>query len=97
MYHDRIHIEVIVEKDIETGSQAGKEIRREIRELLKEQLAESANELLEGKGIDITNSFNKLGMSDRGKYEEYKDDLGKYLKELEHEFEVEVVLLNERG
>ncbi len=97
VYHDRIHIEVIVEKDIETGSQAGKEIRREIRELLKEQLAESANELLEGKGIDITNSFNKLGMSDRGKYEEYKDDLGKYLKELEHEFEVEVVLLNERG
>ena len=97
VYQDKIHVEVVVEKDLETGSGEAETIRTEVKEWLEAQLTDRADELLEGLEIDITNSFYKLGMSDRKKYEAYGRDLERYVEDLECGFEVEVVLLNERG
>ena len=36
-------------------------------------------------------------MYSRDKYEEYGRDLGRYVEDLEFAFEVDVVILNERG
>ncbi len=47
--------------------------------------------------IDLTNSFYKLGMYDREKYEMYQSDTQAFLDKLQFQFEVEVILVNERG
>ncbi len=96
-YQEKLHVEAVVEKDVDVNGQEGDRIRQEIRTWLTGQLEESAKELAQGKEIDITNSFYKLGMYSRDKYEEYGRDLGRYVEDLEFAFEVDVVILNERG
>lgn len=96
-YHDKIHLEAVVEKDMETGSGEGERIRREIGDWVLTQLKDSAKSLLDVQEIDITNSFYKLGMYSRTKYEQYHGNPDAYLKDLRYGFEIEVVLLNERG
>ncbi len=97
VYQDQIHVEVVVEKDLAAGSGEAERIRAEVKEWLEVQLISRTDELLKEPEIDITNSFYKLGMSDRKKYEEYRRDMERYVEDLECGFEVEVVLLNERG
>ena len=58
------------------------------------QLVENSRKLLEEQGIDMTNSFYKLGMYDREKYQRYKT-LPQYIKKMGYTFEVRVILLNE--
>lgn len=96
-YHCKIKLEAVVEKDMETGSKEGEEIKKEIEKLFEKQLAKSENNLKKAPGIDMTNSFYKLGMGSRKKYAEYEGDLHGYLRNLECSFEVEVILVNERG
>ncbi len=96
-YTERIRVEVVVEQNTKLEEPKENEIRQEIKNWLTVQLEESAKELLKAKRIDITNSFYKLGMCSKEKYEEYKRDPGRYVDELECGFEIEVVLLNEKG
>lgn len=97
LYHNKIRLEVVVEKDFDTGSRKGEELGRQIEDLFLGQLTKSAKSLLRDSEIDMTNSFYKIGRYDRKKYEKYKNDSQKYLNDLEMQFEVDVILLNERG
>lgn len=97
LYHNKIRLETVVEKEIEPGSREEKRIEKVLESLFMEQLVEADQRLLENLGIDVTNSFYKLGMGDRRKYEQYRGALEEYVKEMECEFEVEAIVLNERG
>ncbi len=97
LYRDRIRLEVVVEKEMDTDSSEGKKIRQKILEQFQGQLNEIAENRLKTSGIDITNSFYKLGMCGGENYAYYGGDLERFLKDLGWEFEIEVVLLNERG
>ena len=87
----------MVEKEMDTDSSEGKKIRQKILEQFQGQLNEIAKNRLKTSGIDITNSFYKLGMCGGENYAYYGRDLERFLKDLGWEFEIEVVLLNERG
>lgn len=97
LYHNTIQLELVVEKELQSGSKEEIAIERQVKELFQEQLTKTAKSLLEEPGIDVTNSFYKLGMSDKEKYEKYRKDLKGYLQRLETEFDIEVIVLNERG
>ncbi len=97
VYFTKIRLEVAVEKDMDTGSRKGVELKKQIETLFLNQLTASARTLLEDSGIDMTNSFYQLGRYDGKKYEQYRNDSQGYLDHLEIQFEVDVILLNERG
>ena len=82
---------------MDTGSRKGVELKKQIETLFLNQLTASARTLLEDSGIDMTNSFYQLGRYDGKKYEQYRNDSQGYLDHLEIQFEVDVILLNERG
>lgn len=71
------------------------ELKREIKERLLEQLKQTAQNLRAAPEIDITNSFYKLGMYDREKYQEYREHFEEYVENVKYVFEVEVILVNE--
>ncbi len=97
VYHNKIRLEVVVEKEIKAKGSEGEKIKKQIEALFLGRLQESSKRLLHDPGIDLSNSFYKLGMYDREKYERWKGDFPGYLKDLECEFFVEAILLNERG
>lgn len=97
LYLNKIRLEVAVEKDMDTGGGKGEELKQQIETLFLNQLTASAKTLLEDSGIDMTNSFYQLGRYDGKKYEQYRNDSQGYLDHLEIQFEVDVILLNERG
>ncbi len=97
LYCNKIRLEAVVEQDMDTGSGGGDKIKRQLEELFLTELNESARRLLNAPKIDLTNSFYKLGMYDRGKYEMYQSDTQAFLDKLQFQFEVEVILVNERG
>lgn len=97
LYKSKIRLEAVVEKNMETGGQKGDQIRQELEDLFEKELAKSEENLLTAPGIDLTNSFFRLGKSGGGEYEAYLGDLERYLKDVTCQFEVEVILVNERG
>lgn len=97
LYCNKIRLEAVVEQDMDTGSGGGDKIKRQLEELFLTELNESARRLLNAPKIDLTNSFYKLGMYDREKYEMYQSDTQAFLDKLQFQFEVEVILVNERG
>lgn len=96
LYHNKITLEVIVENGIDTAGKAGKEIKERIGKLFQKELKDSGRNLLTAPGIDLANSFCKLGMYGGSLYEQYKGDLETYIKNLEYDFEIEVILINEQ-
>ncbi len=97
VYRSSIRLEAVVEKELDTGSGAGEALRRQIKTLFERQMKQSAENLLTAPGIDLTNSYYKLGLYGGGMYKTYQDDPEGYLSDLQLEFEAEVILLNERG
>ncbi len=96
-YHCKIKLEAVVEKNMETGSKEGEAIQKEIEQLFEKQLSKSGRNLKQAPGIDLTNSFYKLGMGSRRMYIKYKGALNEYIRDLDLRFDVEVILVNERG
>ncbi len=97
LYHSRIRLETVAEKELAAGSSEEAELEKEIERRLEEQLSKTAQNLLDAPEIDAANSFYKLGMYDREKYQEYRGNLEAYIRHIGYEFDVEVILLNERG
>lgn len=93
-YSTEIRLETVVEKDLEEGSREYRQLKQKITKLLEEQLSQTSRNLLDAPGIDMTNSFYKLGMCSRDKYETYQGKPEKYIQDAVYEFEVETILVN---
>lgn len=96
LYHNRILLEVIVENETDTADQEGKKVKEQMEKLFLKELKKSGGNLLTAPGIDLTNSFCKLGRYDRTLYEQYKESLEEYNRNLEYDFDIEVILINEQ-
>lgn len=84
------HTEITLEVSIETMEQ---ERIHGLAKKIEAQLYE-ANERLHGEQrIDITNSFYRLGMSKRDKYEKYLDKLEEYNTDVECSFDVKCIFV----
>ena len=92
VYHSKITLEAAAEQG-ELSESEEIQLENRIRRLFVAQLVENSRKLLEEQGIDMTNSFYKLGMYDREKYQRYKT-LPQYIKKMGYTFEVRVILLN---
>lgn len=97
LYHNKLHLEVVVEREMDVDGRDGEQIKRQLKRQIESQLTSIGRELLQKRQVDINNSFYKLGMRDAKRYAEYKDRLDQYVSDLACEFEVDVVLLNEKG
>lgn len=96
LYHNQITLEVIVENETDTADKEGKKIKEQLEKLFLKELKKSGDSLLTAPGIDLTNSFALLGMYDRTLYEQYKEKLEEYNRQLKYDFEIEVILINEQ-
>ena len=74
-----------------TGAQLQKRLNRQ----LEQSLVQTAAELKEESGMDMTNSFIKLGGYERELYEKYCQDYEGYLEQLVIDFSVDVKIVNE--
>ncbi len=96
LYHNKITLEVVVENDIDTAGKEGKEVKENLEKLFQKELKKSGGDLLTAPGIDLANSFCRLGMQDRTLYEQYKNNPEEYIRNLKYDFKIEVILLNEQ-
>lgn len=96
-YYSKIKLEMIAEKKLKSGSKEGEILRKKVKRLMSEQIKQTAEKLSDNPKIDMTNSYYKLGMYDKEKYQKYKGYFTEYQKDIKYEFEVDVILLNERG
>ncbi|MBO5371240.1 MAG: GerAB/ArcD/ProY family transporter [Lachnospiraceae bacterium] len=85
-YLTQIQLEVSVEGE-------KKNVKKELTKLFEAQLEKTAQKLFKTPGIDMTNSFYRLGMGNRKKYTEYQNRIDAYEKELQLDFEVEIILV----
>ena len=85
-----------MENDIDTAGKEGKEVKENLEKLFQKELKKSGGDLLTAPGIDLANSFCRLGMQDRTLYEQYKNNPEEYIRNLEYDFRIEVILLNEQ-
>ena len=85
-YHTRISLETSVGAESATAE-------KEIAKLVENALKKSAQTLLKEKGVDITNSFYRLGMSNREKYKKYQNKRTEYIGELKQSFEVKALFV----
>ena len=93
-YNTRIQLEAKVGKNFdETGKEAA-EIQKQITRLFEDELEKTSQDLLDAPGIDMTNSFYKLGRGNKKLYETYVGNIEQYMEDAEYEFEVETILLN---
>lgn len=93
-YKTKIHLEAAVQKNVSEETEEDAVLKEQIIRKFEEQLTKTAENLQDEPGIDITNSFFKLGMYDREKYEKYQRNMDGYLKDLRYEFDVEIILVN---
>ncbi|MCI9416791.1 MAG: GerAB/ArcD/ProY family transporter [Eubacterium sp.] len=92
-YQCELQLEAVIEN--ETGNE--EDVKRQLKELFEKNLNKSQKNLKEAPGIDLTNSFYKLGKGGREQYERYRGKQDDYIKDLQCEFVVDVIILNERG
>lgn len=93
-YNTKIRLEVVVEKNFDLEGKEAEEMKKYISHLFEEHLKKTSYDLLSAPGIDMTNSFYKLGMGDKEKYGKYAGNLDQYIKDATYDFEVETILLN---
>ena len=92
-YQCELQLEAVIEN--ETGNE--EDVKRQLKELFEKNLNKSQKNLKEAPGIDLTNSFYKLGKDGGGQYERYRGKQDDYIKDMQCEFVVDVIILNERG
>lgn len=93
-YHTKIQLEAKLGRNIEESGAEGEQIKSQITQLFEEELEKTSQDLLDAPGIDMTNSFYKLGMGNKEKYEVYEGKLDQYIEDARYDFEVETILLN---
>lgn len=89
-----IGIEASVEEDFVQEESANPVLSRRIEEEFYTQLRETGESLLDAPKLDFTNSFSRLGLSDKEAYQKYKGDMEGFLKGLGYAYEVKVNLVN---
>lgn len=90
----QIGLEASVEENFRQENGSREELRRRIGQEFFVQLKETGENLKDAPEIDFTNSFYRLGMSDKAAYQKYKGDMEGFLKNLGYEYEVKVDLVN---
>lgn len=71
------------------------QIRKRLNRQLEHDLIQTAAEWQKEPGVDITNSFIKLGGYDRELYQKYCQDYEGYLEQLVIDFQVDLKIVNE--
>lgn len=87
--------EADVKKTGGKGAVTGSWLEKQLNRQLSDSLSERGNGLLAEPGIDISNSFYKLGGYNRGLYEQYAGDYTGYKKALVLQFTVEIDVVND--
>lgn len=87
--------EAEVKKTGEKGAVTSGWLEKQLNRQLSDSLSERAASLLVEPGIDISNSFYKLGGHDRKLYEQYAKDYAGYKKALVLQFAVEIDMVND--
>lgn len=90
----QIGLEASVEEELRQEKGTQEELRRRIGQEFFIQLKETGENLKDAPKIDFTNSFYRLGLSDKEAYQRYKGDMEGYLENLGYEYEVKVDLVN---
>lgn len=90
----QIGMEASVEENFRREKVTREELRRRIGQEFYIQLKETGENLKDAPEIDFTNSFYRLGLSDKAAYQKYKGDMEGFLRNLAYEYEVKVDLVN---
>ena len=98
---DRIVVTTILTGDAkqkkagDSGTVALGWLQKQLNRQLKEELTITATELLASPGMDMSNSFVKLGGYERELYDRYQQDYTGYQKKLDLQFSVDMTVINE--
>lgn len=71
------------------------QLKKKLNRQLTESLTKTAEELLEEPGMDLSNSFIRLGGYHRELYKKYNQDYSNYLECLSLRFQVDMNMINE--
>ena len=90
----KISLEASVEEDFLNEENANDVLSQRIGDEFYTQLKETGESLKDAPKVDFTNSFCRLGLSDKEAYQKYKGDMEGFLRGLGYAYEVKVNLVN---